>query len=137
LDGGLGVAPEERSKDLARIAGVNIPTNKRVEVALTYIHGIGRTKAKELTDSLGIADSRRVNELTDAEVLRIREYIDQNLTVEGDLRRETQMNIKRLMDLGCYRGLRHRRGLPVRGQRTHTNARTRKGPAKAIAGKKK
>ena len=101
------------------------------------IHGIGRTKAKELTDSLGIADSRRVNELTDAEVLRIREYIDQNLTVEGDLRRETQMNIKRLMDLGCYRGLRHRRGLPVRGQRTHTNARTRKGPAKAIAGKKK
>ena len=137
MDGGLGVAPEERSKDLARIAGVNIPTNKRVEVALTYIHGIGRTKAKELTDSLGIADSRRVNELTDAEVLRIREYIDQNLTVEGDLRRETQMNIKRLMDLGCYRGLRHRRGLPVRGQRTHTNARTRKGPAKAIAGKKK
>ena len=137
MDGGLGVAPEERSKDLARIAGVNIPTNKRVEVALTYIHGIGRTKAKELTESLGIADSRRVNELTDAEVLRIREYIDQNLTVEGDLRRETQMNIKRLMDLGCYRGLRHRRGLPVRGQRTHTNARTRKGPAKAIAGKKK
>ena len=122
---------------MARIAGVNIPTNKRVEIALTYIHGIGRTKAKELTGSLGIADNRRVNELTDAEVLKIREYIDANLTVEGDLRRETTMNIKRLMDLGCYRGLRHRRGLPVRGQRTHTNARTRKGPAKAIAGKKK
>jgi small subunit ribosomal protein S13 len=116
---------------------VNIPTNKRVLIALTYIHGIGRTKAKELCDSLGIEDSRRVNDLTDAEVLRIREYIDGNLSVEGDLRRETSMNIKRLMDLGCYRGLRHRRGLPVRGQRTHTNARTRKGPAKAIAGKKK
>ncbi|MFT3974394.1 MAG: 30S ribosomal protein S13 [Amaricoccus sp.] len=122
---------------MARIAGVNIPTNKRVLIALTYIHGIGRTKAKELVDSLGIDESRRVNELTDAEVLKIREYIDANLTVEGDLRRETTMNIKRLMDLGCYRGLRHRRGLPVRGQRTHTNARTRKGPAKAIAGKKK
>jgi small subunit ribosomal protein S13 len=122
---------------LARIAGVNIPTNKRVLIALTYIHGIGRTKAKELVGSLGIEESRRVNELSDAEVLKIREYIDANLTVEGDLRRETTMNIKRLMDLGCYRGLRHRRGLPVRGQRTHTNARTRKGPAKAIAGKKK
>ena len=122
---------------MARIAGVNIPTNKRVEVALTYVHGIGRTKAKELTSSLGIEDSRRVNDLTDAEVLKIREYIDANLTVEGDLRRENQMNIKRLMDLGCYRGLRHRRGLPVRGQRTSTNARTRKGPAKPIAGKKK
>ena len=122
---------------MARIAGVNIPTNKRVEVALTYIHGIGRTKSRELIAALGIDDSRRVNDLTDAEVLRIREYIDANLQVEGDLRRETQMNIKRLMDLGCYRGLRHRRGLPVRGQRTHTNARTRKGPAKAIAGKKK
>lgn len=122
---------------MARIAGVNIPTNKRVLIALTYIHGIGRTKAKELVDSLGIEESRRVNELSDAEVLKIREYIDANLTVEGDLRRETTMNIKRLMDLGCYRGLRHRRGLPVRGQRTHTNARTRKGPAKAIAGKKK
>jgi small subunit ribosomal protein S13 len=108
-----------------------------VLIALTYIHGIGRTKAKELVDTLGIAENRRVNDLTDAEVLKIREYIDANLTVEGDLRRETQMNIKRLMDLGCYRGLRHRRGLPVRGQRTHTNARTRKGPAKAIAGKKK
>ena len=122
---------------MARIAGVNIPTNKRVEVALTYIHGIGRTKAKELTSALGIEDSWRVNDLTDAEVLKIREYIDANLTVEGDLRRENQMNIKRLMDLGCYRGLRHRRGLPVRGQRTSTNARTRKGPAKPIAGKKK
>lgn len=122
---------------MARIAGVNIPTNKRVQIALTYIHGIGRTKAQELCDALGIEESRRVNDLTDAEVLRIREYIDGNLSVEGDLRRETSMNIKRLMDLGCYRGLRHRRGLPVRGQRTHTNARTRKGPAKAIAGKKK
>jgi small subunit ribosomal protein S13 len=122
---------------LARIAGVNIPTNKRVLIALTYIHGIGRTKAKELVDSLGIEEGRRVNELSDAEVLKIREYIDANLSVEGDLRREATMNIKRLMDLGCYRGLRHRRGLPVRGQRTHTNARTRKGPAKAIAGKKK
>ena len=122
---------------MARIAGVNLPTNKRVIIALTYIHGIGRTKAKELVDALGIEESRRVNELSDAEVLKIREYIDANLSVEGDLRRETQMNIKRLMDLGCYRGLRHRRGLPVRGQRTHTNARTRKGPAKAIAGKKK
>ena len=122
---------------MARIAGVNIPTNKRVLIALTYIHGIGRTTAKKLVDDLGIAENARVNELSDAEVLRIREYVDGNLSVEGDLRRETQMNIKRLMDLGCYRGLRHRRGLPVRGQRTHTNARTRKGPAKAIAGKKK
>lgn len=122
---------------MARIAGVNIPTNKRVAIALTYIHGIGRTSADELIAALDIAPSRRVNDLTDAEVLKIREYIDANLTVEGDLRRETSMNVKRLMDLGCYRGLRHRRGLPVRGQRTHTNARTRKGPAKAIAGKKK
>ena len=133
MDGGLGAAPEERSKDLARIAGVNIPTNKRVEIALTYIHGIGRTKAQQMTEALGIADNRRVNELTDAEVLKIREYIDANLMVEGDLRRETQMNIKRLMDLGCYRGFRHRRGLPVRGQRTKTNARTRKGPRKSGA----
>jgi len=116
---------------------VNIPTNKRVQIALTYIHGIGRTAANDMCAALGIGDNRRVNDLTDAEVLRIREYIDGNLKVEGDLRRETSMNIKRLMDLGCYRGLRHRRGLPVRGQRTHTNARTRKGPAKAIAGKKK
>lgn len=122
---------------MARIAGVNIPTNKRVQIALTYITGIGNSTAKEMCEALGIADNRRVNDLTDAEVLKIREYIDANLTVEGDLRRETSMNIKRLMDLGCYRGLRHRRGLPVRGQRTHTNARTRKGPAKAIAGKKK
>jgi small subunit ribosomal protein S13 len=108
-----------------------------VAIALTYVHGIGRNTAEQLCDAIGIADNRRVNDLTDAEVLRIREYVDANLSVEGDLRRETQMNIKRLMDLGCYRGLRHRRGLPVRGQRTHTNARTRKGPAKAIAGKKK
>ncbi|PZQ49630.1 MAG: 30S ribosomal protein S13 [Rhodovulum sulfidophilum] len=122
---------------MARIAGVNIPTNKRVQIALTYITGIGNTTAKQMVEALGIAENRRVNDLTDAEVLKIREYIDANLTVEGDLRRETSMNIKRLMDLGCYRGLRHRRGLPVRGQRTHTNARTRKGPAKAIAGKKK
>src|SRR6187431_547878 len=122
---------------MARIAGVNIPTNKRVEIALTYIHGIGRTKAQEMIQALGIAENRRVNELTDAEVLKIREYIDANLQVEGDLRRETQMNIKRLMDLGCYRGLRHRRGLPVHGQRTHTNARTRKGPRKGLMAKPK
>jgi small subunit ribosomal protein S13 len=122
---------------VARIAGVNIPTGKRVQIALTYIHGIGHTTAKQICESAGIADERRVNELSDAEVLAIREYVDRNLTVEGDLRREAAMNIKRLMDLGCYRGLRHRRGLPVRGQRTHTNARTRKGPAKPIAGKKK
>ena len=122
---------------MARIAGVNIPTGKRVPIALTYIHGIGPKIAQEIVEAVGIDPSRRVNELTDAEVLKIREYIDSHYTVEGDLRRETQMNIKRLMDLGCYRGLRHRRGLPVRGQRTHTNARTRKGPAKPIAGKKK
>jgi small subunit ribosomal protein S13 len=122
---------------LARIAGVNLPTAKRVEIALTYIHGIGPAKAKEITAKLGIEPARRVNQLTDSEVLKIRETIDADYTVEGDLRREVAMNIKRLMDLACYRGLRHRRGLPVRGQRTHTNARTRKGPAKAIAGKKK
>lgn len=122
---------------MARIAGVNIPTAKRVEIALTYIHGIGRTKAKQICGSVGIPFERRVSDLTDDEVLRIRETIDRDYQVEGDLRREVAMNIKRLMDLGCYRGLRHRRGLPVRGQRTHTNARTRKGPAKAIAGKKK
>jgi small subunit ribosomal protein S13 len=122
---------------VARIAGVNIPTNKRVEVALTYIYGIGPTTARQICDQVGVPAERRVNELTDAEVAHIRESIDRNLTVEGDLRREVAMNIKRLMDLGCYRGLRHRRGLPVRGQRTHTNARTRKGPARAIAGKKK
>ena len=122
---------------MARIAGVNIPTAKRVPIALRYIHGIGPQIAKDICDSIGIDESRRVNELSDAEVLQIREYIDANLTVEGDLRRERAVNVKRLMDLGCYRGLRHRRGLPVRGQRTHTNARTRKGPAKPIAGKKK
>ncbi len=122
---------------MARIAGVNIPTNKRVLIALTYIHGIGRTKATEITTSLGIPAERRVNQLTDDEVLKIRELIDRDFQVEGDLRRSVAMNIKRLMDLGCYRGLRHRRGLPVHGQRTHTNARTRKGPAKPIAGKKK
>ena len=122
---------------MARISGVNIPTNKRVHIALTYIHGIGRTTAEEVCDAVGIARERRVNELSDAEVLAVREHIDGNLMVEGDLRREKAVNIKRLMDLGCYRGLRHRRGLPVRGQRTHTNARTRKGPAKPIAGKKK
>jgi small subunit ribosomal protein S13 len=122
---------------MARIAGVNIPTNKRVEIALTYIHGIGRTKARELAARIGIAPERRVQDLSDQEVLQIREAIDADYTVEGDLRREVAMNIKRLMDLASYRGLRHRRGLPVRGQRTHTNARTRKGKAKPIAGKKK
>ena len=122
---------------MARIAGVNIPTAKRVPIALTFITGIGPHTAQTICEALKIDAARRVNQLTDAEVLAIREYIDANLTVEGDLRREVTMNIKRLMDLGCYRGLRHRKGLPVRGQRTHTNARTRKGPAKAIAGKKK
>ena len=122
---------------MARIAGVNIPTNKRVVIALQYIHGIGAKFAQDIIEQVNIAPERRVNELSDAEVLKIREVIDAGYTVEGDLRRQTSMNIKRLMDLGCYRGLRHRRGLPVRGQRTHTNARTRKGPAKAIAGKKK
>lgn len=122
---------------MARIAGVNIPTNKRVEIALRYIHGIGPAMAKEICEKVGIAPERRVNELSDAEVIQVRETIDRDYTVEGDLRREVAVNIKRLMDLGNYRGLRHRRGLPVRGQRTHTNARTRKGPAKPIAGKKK
>jgi len=122
---------------VARIAGVNIPTNKRVIIALTYIHGIGRTTAVEIADKLGIPHTARVQDLTDEEVLRIRETIDADFTVEGDLRRQTAMNIKRLMDLRAYRGLRHRSGLPVRGQRTHTNARTRKGKAKPIAGKKK
>jgi small subunit ribosomal protein S13 len=122
---------------VARIAGVNIPTNKRVLIGLQYIHGIGAAKAREIVTKVGIPDERRVSQLTDQEVLQIREVIDRDYMVEGDLRRETAMNIKRLMDLGAYRGLRHRRGLPVRGQRTHTNARTRKGPAKAIAGKKK
>jgi small subunit ribosomal protein S13 len=122
---------------LARIAGVNIPTNKRISIALTSIHGIGHTKAREITQKLNIAPERRVNELSDSEVIGIREMIDSEYQVEGELRREVSTNIKRLMDLGCYRGLRHRRGLPVRGQRTHTNARTRKGPSRAIAGKKK
>lgn len=122
---------------MARIAGVNIPTQKRVVIALTYIHGIGRTKARQICEKVGIPMERRVHELTDDETVRIRETIDEDYTVEGDLRREISMNIKRLMDLGCYRGLRHRRGLPVHGQRTHTNARTRKGPARPIAGKKK
>ena len=122
---------------MARIAGVNIPTNKRVLIALQYIHGIGQKSARDIVTKVGIDEARRVNELTDQEVLHIREAIDKDFTVEGDLRRETSVNIKRLMDLACYRGLRHRKGLPVRGQRTHTNARTRKGPAKPIAGKKK
>ncbi len=122
---------------MARIAGVNIPTQKRVVIALQYIHGIGPMYAHAICKRVNIPSERRVNQLTDAEILQIRETIDREYTVEGDLRREVAMNIKRLMDLGCYRGLRHRRGLPVRGQRTHTNARTRKGPAKAIAGKKK
>ena len=127
---------EQEKNTVARIAGVNIPTNKRVEIALTYIHGIGPAKAKEITAKLGFAPARRVQDLSDQEVLQIREAIDAGYTVEGDLRRQTAMNIKRLMDLACYRGLRHRKGLPVRGQRTHTNARTRKGKAVAIAGKK-
>ena len=122
---------------MARIAGVNIPTNKRVVIALQYIHGIGQAKAREIVAKVGIDDARRVNQLSDQEVLQIREAIDRDYMVEGDLRRETSVNIKRLMDLACYRGLRHRKGLPVRGQRTHTNARTRKGKAVAIAGKKK
>ena len=122
---------------MARIAGVNIPTQKRVLIGLQYIHGIGPAKAREIMTKVGIPDARRVSQLTDDEVVRIRETIDRDYTVEGDLRRDVAMNIKRLMDLGSYRGLRHRKGLPVRGQRTHTNARTRKGPAKAIAGKKK
>ena len=123
--------------NVARIAGVNIPTNKRVLIALQYIHGIGPKSAEDIMKKVSIPGERRVSQLTDQEVLQIREVIDRDYLVEGDLRREVGINIKRLMDLGCYRGLRHRRGLPVRGQRTHTNARTRKGPAKAIAGKKK
>ncbi|EDP62435.1 30S ribosomal protein S13 [alpha proteobacterium BAL199] len=122
---------------MARISGVNIPTQKRVVIALTYIHGIGRTTASRICSSVGVPAERRVHELTEDELSRLRESIDADLIVEGDLRRQTAMSIKRLMDLGCYRGLRHRKGLPVRGQRTHTNARTRKGPAKAIAGKRK
>ena len=122
---------------MARIAGVNIPTQKRVEIGLTYIHGIGLHTAKKIVTQLGIDPTRRISDLTESETIQIREVIDRDFLVEGDLRRDTAMNIKRLMDLGCYRGLRHRKSLPVRGQRTHTNARTRKGPAKAIAGKKK
>ena len=122
---------------MARIAGINLPTNKRVVIALTYIHGIGEVTSKNICESAGVNTSTRVNELSEQEVSSIRQHIDSNVVVEGDLRRERTINIKRLMDLGCYRGLRHRRGLPVRGQRTHTNARTRKGPARAIAGKKK
>ena len=122
---------------MARIAGVNLPTNKRIIIALQYIYGIGPAKAKEILGKVSLPESRRVSQLTDQEVLQLREVIDRDYMVEGDLRRDVAMNIKRLMDLGCYRGLRHRRGLPVRGQRTHTNARTRKGPAKASAGKKK
>ena len=122
---------------MARIAGVNIPTNKRVLIALQYIHGIGGKIAGEIMEKVHLPPERRVSQLTDAEVLQIREVIDRDYIVEGDLRREVTLNIKRLQDLGCYRGLRHRRNLPVRGQRTHTNARTRKGPSKPIAGKKK
>ena len=122
---------------MARIAGVNIPTNKKVEIGLTYIHGIGLHTAKAIVAQLGIDPTRRISDLTESETIQIREIIDRDYLVEGDLRRDVAMNIKRLMDLGCYRGLRHRKSLPVRGQRTHTNARTRKGPAKAIAGKKK
>ena len=122
---------------MARISGVDIPREKRLEISLTYIFGIGRTKAREICTKIGIPDARRVHQLTDDEILRIRELIDRDYHVEGDLRREVAMNIKRLMDLGCYRGLRHRKGLPVHGQRTHTNARTRKGKARPIAGKKK
>jgi small subunit ribosomal protein S13 len=134
--GSVGGLPQGET-DVARIAGVNLPTNKRIIIALQYIYGIGGAKAHEILDKVSIPESRRVSQLTDQEVLQLREVIDRDYMVEGDLRREVAMNIKRLMDLGCYRGLRHRRGLPVRGQRTHTNARTRKGPAKAIAGKKK
>ena len=122
---------------MARIAGINIPTQKRVEISLTYIYGIGRTSARKICERCGIPFERRVNDMTDDEVLRVREAIDRDLLVDGDLRRAVAINIKRLMDLGCYRGLRHRKGLPTRGQRTHTNARTRKGPARAIAGRKK
>ena len=122
---------------MARIAGVNFPTKKRVEIALTYIHGIGTTSARSICAKAGIAEERRLNDLTEDELAKLRDIIDEDHLVEGDLRRKTSMDIKRYLDLGCLRGLRHRRNLPVRGQRTHTNARTRKGPAKAIAGKKK
>ncbi len=122
---------------MARIAGVNIPSTKPVQIALTYVYGIGRTRAREICDKAGLPEGRRVNDMTDGELARVREVVDREYRVEGDLRRDVAMSVKRLMDLGCYRGLRHRRGLPVRGQRTHTNARTRKGKARPIAGKKK
>jgi len=122
---------------LARIAGIDLPRNKRIEIALTYIYGIGRTMAQRILAEAGVSSETRTDNLTEAEIAKIREYIDKNVKVEGDLRRDISMNIKRLMDLGCYRGLRHRKGLPVRGQRTKTNARTRKGPARTVAGKKK
>ena len=122
---------------MARIAGVNIPTQKRVEIGLRYIHGIGPRKAKEIIEKVGIKPERRVSDLTESEIIQIRESIDRDYLVEGDLHREVAMNIKRLMDLGCYPVLRHRKSLPVRGQRTHTNARTRKGPKKTVANKKK
>tara|TARA_Y100000746_G_scaffold230961_1_gene243608 strand:+ start:1276 stop:1695 length:420 start_codon:yes stop_codon:yes gene_type:complete len=134
---GITESRQERKNQLARIAGVNLPDGKRVPVSLTYITGIGNTSARTICEAVGIDPSRRMNELSDDEILKVREYIDVNFEVEGDLRRGVQINVKRLMDSGCYRGLRHRRNLPVRGQRTHTNARTRKGPARAIAGKKK
>ena len=122
---------------MARIAGIDLPKNKRVEIALTYIYGIGRSTSQKILAESGVDMSTRTDNLTESEVARIREYLDKNVKVEGDLRRDISMNIKRLMDLGCYRGLRHRKGLPVRGQRTKTNARTRKGPARTVAGKKK
>ena len=122
---------------MARIAGVNVPTNKRVLVALTYVHGIGLTSSKSICKKVGVSEDKRVNNLSEIELTKIRDLIDTDYIVEGDLRRKTSMDVKRYLDLGCLRGLRHRKNLPVRGQRTHTNARTRKGPAKAIAGKKK
>ena len=121
---------------MARIAGINVPTNKRVEIALTYIHGIGLSTSKKICSVIGLSDNKRINDLTESELTQIREIIDKDYMVEGDLRRKKSLDIKRYLDLGCLRGLRHRKNLPVRGQRTHTNARTRKGPAKAIAGKK-
>ena len=122
---------------MARIAGIDLPRNKRVVIALTYIYGIGRTTSQKILADAGVSEDTRTDNLTEVEVGKIREYIDKNLKVEGDLRRDISMSIKRLMDLGCYRGLRHRKGLPCRGQRTKTNARTRKGPARTVAGKKK
>ena len=122
---------------MARIAGIDLPREKRIEIALTYIYGIGRNIADDIIEATGVNPDTRVKDLTEAEISKLRDYIDHNVKVEGDLRREVSMNIKRLMEIGCYRGLRHRRGLPVRGQRTHTNARTRKGPRKQIGGKKK